>query len=66
MSTQVLSVSVAQLFHAAPNPRVWSKQQTGVIALVKDHNQRSYFIHFINLDVSLHSYRQILGVSQIL
>ena len=50
----MLACSVAQLFHAAPNPRVWAKQQTGVIVLIKDHNQRSYFLQFVNIDVSVH------------
>ena len=49
---EVLACTVAQLFQAVPNPRVWSKKQTGVVCVVKDHNQRSYFIHMVNIDVS--------------
>jgi len=47
---EVLAVTVAQLHHASPDPRFWEKQTTGIIALIKDHNQRSYYIQFVNID----------------
>eukprot|EP00116_Pleurobrachia_bachei_P003889 sb/3464151/ len=47
---EVMACTVAQLFQAAPNPRVWTKKNTGVACVVKDHNQRSYFIHVVNID----------------
>nr|XP_032626088.1 wiskott-Aldrich syndrome protein [Chelonoidis abingdonii] len=45
-----LATSVAQLYQALPpNSQIWGKQGCGVLCLVKDNPQRSYFIRLFDL-----------------
>lgn len=51
-SVQSMATAVAQLFMALPHsPSTWSLQHTGVVCMVKDNPQRSYFIRMFDLKV---------------
>lgn len=56
-----MCTAVAQLFMALPHsPSTWSLQHTGVVCLVKDNPQRSYFIRMFDLKTGRQVWEQEL------
>ncbi|XP_061530730.1 WASP actin nucleation promoting factor b isoform X1 [Phycodurus eques] len=55
------ATAVAQLFMALPhNPSTWSLQHTGVVCLIKDNPQRSYFFRMYDLKAGRQLWEQEL------
>uniref|UniRef100_A0A3P8WUQ3 WASP actin nucleation promoting factor n=1 Tax=Cynoglossus semilaevis TaxID=244447 RepID=A0A3P8WUQ3_CYNSE len=56
-----MATAVAQLFMALPHsPSTWSLQHTGVVCMVKDNPQRSYFIRMFDLKAGRQIWEQEL------
>ena len=44
------------MFHAHPNPNMWTEFRTGVLCFVKDNSLKSYYIRLIDISVSMKLY----------